>query len=134
MATVLVDSNVFLDLMVAESEWNVWSATALEAASDRARLVINPIIYAEISVGYESMEHLDVFLPPGLDHEAIPYEAAFLAGKAYARYRKRGGLKRSPLPDFFIGAHAAVNGYELLTRDPARYRSYFPNLELIAPD
>jgi hypothetical protein len=133
MSAVLVDSNIFLDLMVAESEWNPWSAAALEEAADRAKLVINPVIYAEISVGYESMEHLDVFLPPGLEREPVPYEAAFLAGKAYARYRKRSGLKRSPLPDFFIGAHAAVRGYELLTRDARRYRQYFPTLALIAP-
>jgi len=129
----LVDSNVILDLF-ADSAWRDFSVAALAAAANRGRLVINPIIYAEISVGYETIEVLDALVPPTIEREAIPYDAAFLAGKAYLEYRRRGGMRRSPLPDFFIGAHAAVRGYELLTRDPARYRTYFPRLKLIAPN
>jgi predicted nucleic acid-binding protein len=129
----LVDSNVILDLF-ADSAWRDSSVVALAAAANRGRLVINPIIYAEISVGYETTEILDALVPPTIEREAIPYDAAFLAGKAYLEYRRRGGMRRSPLPDFFIGAHAAVRGYELLTRDPARYRTYFPRLKLIAPN
>ena len=104
-------------------------------AADRFRLVISPIIYAEVAIRYSRIEDLEAALPKAmLDREAIPYEAAFLAGKCSLVYRQRGGTKQSPLPDFFIGAHAAVAGYRLLTRDAARYRSYFPRLPLIAPD
>ena len=111
------------------------SAAAVVKAADRFRLVINPIIYAEVSIRYSRIEDLEAALPRTLlDREAIPYEAAFLAGKCFLAYRQRGGTKRSPLPDFFIGAHAAVAGYRLLTRDAARYRSYFPRLSLIAPN
>jgi predicted nucleic acid-binding protein len=102
--------------------------------ADSFRLVINPVIYAEVSVRYSRIEDLESALPKSLiDREPIPYEAAFLAGKAFLAYRQRGGTKRSPLPDFFIGAHAAIAGYRLLTRDAARYRTYFPRLPLIAP-
>jgi hypothetical protein len=105
------------------------------AGPDTFRLIINPVIYAETSVRFTKIEELDAALPTDLfEREPIPYEAAFLAGKAYLAYRRRGGARRSPLPDFFIGAHAAVSGYRLLTRDPARYRAYFPKLSLIAPD
>src|SRR5208282_4974334 len=101
----------------------------------RYRLVINPVIYAEVSIRYSQIEDLDAVLPKAMfDREAIPYEAAFLAGKSFLAYRRHGGTKRSPLPDFFIGAHAAVAGYRLLTRDAARYRIYFPRLPLITPD
>jgi predicted nucleic acid-binding protein len=135
MTAVLVDSNVLLDLMTEDTRWLSWSAEAVESAADRFRLVINPIIYAEVSIRYSRIEDLEAALPKAmLDREAIPYEAAFLAGKCFLVYRQRGGAKRSPLPDFFIGAHAAVAGYRLLTRDAARYRSYFPRLSLIAPD
>jgi predicted nucleic acid-binding protein len=103
-------------------------------AADTARLVINPVIYAEISIRYQRIEDLDEALPKDiLEREAIPFEAAFLAGKSYLSYRRRGGVKRSPLPDFFIGAHAAIAGYQVLTRDPTRYRTYFPKLSVIAP-
>lgn len=106
----------------------------MERAADRFRLVINAIIYAEVSVRYSRIEDLDEALPKGfIDREAIPYEAGFLAGKAFQVYRRRGGVRRSPLPDFFIGAHAAVAGYRLLTHDPTRYRMHFPHLVLIAP-
>jgi predicted nucleic acid-binding protein len=135
MTAVLVDSNVLLDLMTEDMRWLSWSAEAVERAADRFRLVINPVIYAEVSIRYSRIEDLEAALPKAmLDREAIPYEAAFLAGKCFLVYRRQGGTKRSPLPDFFIGAHAAVAGYRLLTRDAARYRSYFPRLSLIAPD
>ena len=135
MTAVLVDSNVLLDLMTEDSRWFDWSAQAISEAADSFRLVINPIIYAEVSVRYSRIEDLEAALPRAmLDREAVPYEAAFLAGKSFLAYRKRGGTKTSPLSDFFIGAHAAVAGYQLLTRDAARYRTYFPRVSLIAPD
>lgn len=135
MSSVLIDANVLLDVMTEDARWLAWSAAAMERAADRHRLVINPVIYAEVSIRYSRIEDLDAALPKSLfDREAIPYEAAFLAGKSFLAYRRRGGTKRSPLPDFFIGAHAAVAGYSLMTRDAARYRTYFPKLSLIAPN
>ena len=135
MTAVLIDANVLLDVMTEDARWLTWSAQALERAADRYRLVINPIIYAEVSVRYSRIEELDAALPETmLDREAIPYEAAFLAGKSFLAYRRRGGTRRSPLPDFFIGAHAAVAGYRLMTREAARYLTYFPKLPLIAPN
>jgi predicted nucleic acid-binding protein len=135
MTAVLVDSNVLLDLMTEDSRWFSWSSAAIERAADRFRLVINPIIYAEMSVRYSQIEELDEVLPKAMfDREALPYEAAFLAGKSFLAHRRRGGTKQSPLPDFFIGAHAAVAGYRLLTRDASDYRTYFPKLSLIAPE
>ena len=135
MVPVLIDSNVLLDLMTEDSEWYAWSAAALARVADDSRVIINAVIYAEVSVRYSRIEELEDALPKAMiEREAIPYEAGFLAGKAYLAYRRRGGDKRSPLPDFLIGAHAAVAGYRLLTRDVARYRTYFPRLELIAPD
>ena len=135
MTAVLVDANVLLDVMTEDEHWFGWSSQALETAADRYRLVLNPIIYAEVSIRYSFIEELEAVLPKGMfDREPIPYEAAFLAGKSFLAYRRRGGTKRSPLPDFFIGAHAAVAGYELLTRDGARYRTYFPKLSLITPN
>ena len=135
MTAVLIDANVLLDVMTEDARWLAWSAEAIARAADRYRLVINPIIFAEISIRYSRIEELDAALPKTMfDREAIPYEAAFLAGKSFLAYRRRGGAKRSPLPDFFIGAHAAVAGYRLMTRDAARYLTYFPKLPLIAPD
>jgi len=134
MTAVLIDSNVLLDLMTEDPRWFSWSAKALANAADTLRLVINPIIYAEVSILYSQIEDLNAALPKAMiDREPIPYEAAFLAGKAFRIYRQRGGTKRSTLPDFFIGAHASVAGYSLLTRDAARYRTYFPKLPLITP-
>jgi len=134
MTAILIDANVLLDVMTEDARWVAWSAEAIERAADRYRLVINPVIYAEVSVRYSRIEDLDAALPKTmLDREPIPYEAAFLAGKAFLAYRRRGGTKSLPLPDFFIGAHAAVAGYSLMTRDAARYRAYFPKLSLIAP-
>jgi predicted nucleic acid-binding protein len=135
MTAILVDSNVLLDVMTEDARWFSWSAGAIEQAAGTARLLINPIIYAEVSVRYSRIEELDAALPKTMfDREAIPYEAAFLAGKSFLAYRRRGGTKQSPHPDFFIGAHAAVAGYRLLTRDAARYRTYFPKLSVVAPD
>ncbi len=135
MTAVLIDANVLLDVMTEDANWFAWSAEAIERAADRYRLVINPVIYAEVSIRYSRIEELDIALPKTMfDREAIPHEAAFLAGKSFLTYRRRGGTKQSPLPDFFIGAHAAVAGYLLMTRDAARYRTYFPKLSLIAPD
>ena len=134
MTAVLLDANVLLDVMTEDARWLAWSAEAIERAADRYRLVINPVIYAEVSMRYSRIEELDAALPKTMfDREAIPYEAAFLAGKSFLAYRRRGGTKQSTLPDFFIGAHAAVAGYLLMTRDAARYRTYFPKLPLIAP-
>ncbi len=111
MTAILVDSNVLLDLMTEDARWFAWPAASVERAADRFRLVINPIIYAEMSIRYSQIEELDEVLPKAMfDREALPYEAAFLAGKSFLEYRRRGGTKRSPLPDFFIGAHAAVAG------------------------
>jgi predicted nucleic acid-binding protein len=135
MTAVLIDSNVLLDLMTEDDRWLDWSANALEKAADRFRLVINPVIYAEVSVRYSRIEELEDALPRTMiGREPIPFEAAFLAGKSFVAYKRRAGTRHSPLPDFFIGAHAAVAGYRLLTRDAGRYRTYFPKLTLIAPD
>jgi len=133
VASVLIDSNVLLDLFDERSEWFAWSKAAFSDVADGARLVINAVIYAEVSVGYEHIETVDLLLPDFVSREEISYEAAFLAGKVYRNYLKRGGTRRSPLPDFFIGAHAAVAGHRLLTRDARRYRTYFPGLQLITP-
>lgn len=135
MSHVVVDSNVLLDVVTDDPTWGQWSSGSLERTADEAILVINALIYAEVSIGFPSIEALEEALPPDLyRREILPYEAAFLAGKAFLRYRQAGGTRRSPLPDFYIGAHAAVAGYRLLTRDATRYRTYFPRLELIAPD
>ncbi len=133
MAGTLVDSNVLLDLFTEDRQWREWSETQLADALDRGSTLINPIIYAEISISFERIEELEQALPPELEREALPWEAAFLAGKCFVEYRRRGGERRSPLPDFYIGAHAAVTGRALLTRDVGRYRSLFPRLELISP-
>ena len=134
MTAVLVDSNVLIDVLTDDVRWAAWSRGALADAGGGSRVVINAVIYGEVSVGFPRIEDVEVALPAALfEREHIPFEAAFLAGKAFLAYRKRGGGRRSPLPDFLIGAHAAVAGYRLLTRDPRRYRAYFPSLEIIAP-
>lgn len=131
---VLVDSNVILDVATNDARWYAWSSQSLAAAAERYALVINSLVYAEVSVGFSSIEQLEQSLPSELfRREPLPYEAAFLAGKAFLLYRKRRGAKTTPLPDFYIGAHAAVAGHRLLTRDAARYRTYFPTVEIIAP-
>ena len=135
MTDVLVDSNVLLDVLTEDPTWFDWSASALEEHAESAVLIINPIVYAEVSVRFARIEELDVALPADLfKREPLPWDAAFLAGKCFLRYRKAGGARRSPLPDFYVGAHAAIRGATLLTRDASRYRTYFPTLQLIAPD
>ena len=130
----LVDSNVLLDIVTEDDDWLDWSSSALSACAERGRLVINPIVYAEVSIGFSGIEDLDDALPAEyVVREALPWEAAFLAGKAFLQYRRRGGARPHPLPDFYIGAHAAIAGYALLTRDPRRYRTYYPRLRVIAP-
>ena len=134
MTSVLVDSNVILDIITRDVTWRAWSERALSEAADQGRVVINPVVYAEISVRFARIEDLEDALPSSMfEREPIPYEAAFLAGKVFLAYRNRGGAKHSPLPDFFIGAHAAVEGHRLLTRDASRYRTYFANLDIICP-
>ncbi len=135
MTPILVDSNVLIDVIGSDPRWGAWSSAALATAQAASVVVINPIVYGELSVGLPTIEDVEAAVPRDLyRREAIPYPAAFLAGRCYLDYRRRGGTRRSPLPDFYIGAHAAVAGYRLLTRDPARYRTYFPRLELIAPE
>jgi hypothetical protein len=133
-AGVLVDANVLLDIVTEDATWLAWSAAAVADAASRAILVVNPIVYAEVSVQFARVEDLERALPDDIyERETLPWEAAFLAGKAFVDYRRRGGARRSPLPDFYIGAHALIRGYPLLTRDAARYRTYFPRLQVIAP-
>lgn len=134
MSSVLVDSNVLLDILTEDQTWFEWSSEQLTTCAEQGNLLINPIIYAEISIGFTQSEELEAAIPQSFfQREALPYEAAFLAGKAFLAYRRRGGERRSPLPDFYIGAHAVVAGYTLLTRDATRYRTYFPEVSLIAP-
>jgi predicted nucleic acid-binding protein len=134
MKTTLVDSNVLLDIATNDAAWFDWSSQALESAANDSPLAINAIIYAEVSIGFQRIEDLESAIPSSLfRREALPFEAAFLAGKAFLQYRRRGGGRATPLPDFYIGAHAAVAGFRLLTRDPKRYLTYFHSVELIAP-
>jgi predicted nucleic acid-binding protein len=131
---VLIDSNVILDVFTKDKKWFKWSSKTLCRYADDHILVINPIIYAEISVRFDKIEDLEDALPfEFFSRRQLPWEAAFVAGKCFLRYIKMGGKKRSPLPDFYIGAHAAVAGMALLTRDVSRYRTYFPKLKLISP-
>ena len=134
MTATLVDSNVLIDLLGDDSTFAAWSGEALTSALEEGAAFVNQVVYAEISVGFAAVEDCEWALDVrGIERVPLPWPAAFLAGRAYLDYRRRGGTKRSPLQDFFIGAHAAVSGLRLLTRDPGRYRSYFPNLDLIAP-
>jgi predicted nucleic acid-binding protein len=134
MRSTLVDSNVLIDLFDDESEWRDWSDAMIPACADRGPLVINPIVYAEVAAGFDDLERLDEALRPDfLRREDLPWAAGFLAGHAFVRYRRLGGRRTSLLPDFYIGAHAAVAGYTLLTRDPRRYRYYFPKLRIVSP-
>lgn len=135
MTPVLVDSNILIDIATDDPAWGAWSANALVRSGQGARLIINPLIYAEVSVTHNRIETLDALLPEDVfAREPLPWAAAFLAGKAFLAYRRRGGERASPLPDFYIGAHAAVRGYRLLTRDRGRYETYFPKVELISPE
>jgi predicted nucleic acid-binding protein len=134
MEGVLVDSNVLLDVLTADPVWFEWSSSALERCANQSALYINPIIYAEVSIGFTRIEEMEEALPQQTFRRMpLPWEAAFLAGKVFLRYRQQGGTRTSPLPDFFIGAHAAVSGLTLLTRDEKRFRSYFPSVSFIAP-
>lgn len=131
----LVDSNVLLDIMTEDPVWENWSTNALASAAEAGPVYINPIVYSEVSIRFSTVEALGAALPPqDYRREAIPWPAAFLAGKVFLDYRRSGGTKVTTLPDFFIGAHAAIAGWDLLTRDVGRYRTYFPTVTLIAPD
>ena len=132
---ILVDSNVILDIVTEDRKWFQWSSDTLTQYAETHILVINPIIYAEVSIGFHRIEDVELALPQSFfKRDPLPWEAAFLAGKCFLAYRKKGGRRSSPLPDFFIGAHAAIARIPLLTRDVSRYRTYFPSLKLIAPD
>ena len=131
---ILVDSNVLIDVLIQNPTWGDWSAKQLATARRRGLLVINPLIYAEISISFDSLDDLDHYIgEDDFERRPLPWDAAFLAGRAFAIYRKEGGAKSAPLPDFYIGAHAQVENLTLLTRDANRYRSYFPKVKLITP-
>ncbi len=134
MPGYLVDSNVLLDVLTEDRNWLTWSSDALARSAGEGPLVINPLIYAEVSIGFDRIEELDDALDPSVfQRRPLPWEAAFLAGKCFLRYRRRGGTRSSTLPDFYIGAHALIEGLTLVTRDATRYRTYFPRLPLVAP-
>lgn len=134
MALYLIDSCVITDLADSHSIWHEWAVTRLEALDAQHNFAINPVIYAECSIGYQYIEDVDaLFEHLGLPIKPLPKEALFLAGKAYLAYKKRKGEKGNVLPDFFIGAHAAVSGYGLVTRDKGRFSTYFPGVDLIMP-
>jgi predicted nucleic acid-binding protein len=130
----MIDSCVYLDVFTKDARWSAWSAEAIAEATSKQKVILNAPIFAELSVRFPSIAELEDILPAEAFHyHDVPREAAFLAGKCFARYRKRGGTKTSPLPDFFIGAHAAISGYTLITRDPRRFREYFPKLKIVCP-
>lgn len=129
----IVDTNVLLDVFTDDATWADWSAEHLAQAFDRGPVIINPLIYAELAMGFDRIEDLDDALPPRMQREDLPWEGAFLAGRIFLEYRQRGGASRSPLPDFYIAAHAALSGRALLTRDRPRYADHLPALVLIAP-
>jgi predicted nucleic acid-binding protein len=135
MSAILVDSSVLIDIATESEPWTERSMQALETLGRDRELVINSIVFAEASIPFDRVEDIDERLPRDVfRREDVPWEAAFLAGKAFLAYRRSGGVRRSPLPDFFIGAHAAVRGYGLLTRDPKSVRAYFPTVEVFQPD
>lgn len=130
----MVDSCVYLDIFSEDPKWYAWSAGALSEAANQGTIVINPVIYAEISIRFTQIEELESLLPSDVfEYRSIPREAAFLAGKTFLKYRRRGGQRPHPLPDFFIGAHAAIHKLDLITRDIRRFREYYPSLNLICP-
>lgn len=130
----LIDTNVLLDLVTDDPDWADWSIRQLEAAAERGPLIINDVVYAELSIRFVRVEDLeDVLEKAGVTVAEVPRRALFMAGKAFQRYRAAGGTRSGVLPDFFIGAHAAVANIPLLTRDVQRYRTYFPSVELIVP-
>jgi len=130
----LVDSNIIIDILTRDPTWSPRSEATLAQVADADEIAINPIIYAELATGFATMAELDAVLSTtAFRRLPLPYEAGFIAGHAFVEYRRRGGTRTSPLPDFYIGAHAAIAGLRLLTRDPRRYASYFPNVELVLP-
>jgi predicted nucleic acid-binding protein len=130
----LVDTNVILDVATNDPKWADWSLHRLDAAAIRGAVLLNAVVYAEFSVSYTRLEEVDrVLEDAGFEMAEIPRPALFLAGKVFQRYRAKGGTRNGVLPDFFVGAHAAVARIPLLTRDPRRYRTYFPEIILIAP-
>ena len=134
MAT-LVDTNVLIDVAVRDPVWLKWSRTKLEIAQKQGSLVINQIIYAEFSMRYDTIDEVDDALPEDeYRREGLPFEAAFAASRAFSVYRRQGGPREKVMPEFLIGAHAAIRGYPILTRDTSGFRKYFPDVELIAPD
>ena len=131
----LIDSNVLLDILTEDLNWANWSADALAGAAEAGPVYINPIVYSEVSIRFTTIEMLEEALPPrDFRREPLPWEAAFLAGKVFLDHRRNKGTKATTLPDFFIGAHAAIAGFDLLTRDIGRYQTYFPTVSLIAPE
>ncbi len=130
---ILVDSNVIIDVLARVASWKAWSTAALNAAVNSDEVAINPIIYAEIAAGFTTKDALDAALDDDFRRLPLPYDAGYIAGQAFTEYRRRGGPRMTLLPDFYIGAHAAASDMRLLTRDPGRYRSYFPSVTLIAP-
>ena len=130
----LVDSNVLLDVFTDDPRWGRWSAEQLARAFDAGSVAINPLIFAELSVGFDRIEDLEDALPDRIEREDLPWEAAFLAGRCFLQYRRRGGTRRAPLPDFYIAAHAAATGRVLLTRDRPRHLDLLPMLEVMSPD
>ena len=135
MRGILVDSNIILDVFLDDPNWAEWSESKLVKFSSITKLFINSVIYTEVSVGFKRIEELESALTrSGFQLLEIPKEALFLAGKAFLKYRKNSGTKRSPLPDFYIGAQAAIFDMDLITRDVTRYRTYFPTVGLITPE
>ena len=135
MTHVLIDSNVLIDIAAGDATWGRWSKGTVARLANEAILVINPIVYAEVSADFDRVEEVEASFPPQIfRREALPHEAAFLAGRCHRDYRRRGGARSSILPGFLIGAHAAIKGYSLLTRDTRRFRTYVPRLRLITPE
>jgi predicted nucleic acid-binding protein len=135
MTDTLVDSNILIDIFADDPRWRAWSVAQLLRARREGSLIINPLIYAEISAAFPTQRKLDEAVgPERFRRESLPWDAAFNAGRAFLAYRRAGGLKRSPLPDFYIGAHAEVKNYILLTRDLSRYREAFPTLRIVSPE
>ena len=134
MKRFLVDTCVIVDVLARDPTWERWSADALERCAEEGPLAVNPIIWAELAVGFSAIEALEAALPaPDWLRLPLPWEAGFLAGHCFGRYRRNGGARPRPLPDFYIGAHAAVEGLTVVTRDVARYHTYFPGVALVAP-
>lgn len=134
MTATLVDSSVLLDIVSADPVWYTWSAAALRDCGNAGELILNAVIYAEVSGAFDRIEDVDAFLEEKYyRREDVPWAAAFVAGQIYRQYRRRGGVKSAPLPDFFIGAHAALCGYRLLSRDRDYFKTYFPALHIVSP-